>query len=374
MLIDRTLITLIKEKLLGEPKVIILYGPRQSGKTYLLNEISGQETRKVLFVRGDDIQIQKIFSVPDYSSLKSFVGDTPILIIDEAQKIENVGASLKLLFDSQPIHIIASGSASFDLANKLAEPMTGRATTFTLYPLALGELEMPFGLEEKLPDLLRFGMYPKVHTLATEKEKEEYLYDIINSYLYQDLLSFGEIKKPKKIIDLLSLLALQIGSEVNIHELSNKLLLDRVTIEKYLDILEKMFIIINLRGFSRNLRKEITKMSKYYFVDLGLRNALIRNFNTLDLRNDGGACFENFAVIEKIKSLINKRDFANWYFWRTYDQKEIDLIEEKDGKLQAFEFKLGAGKVAKTTKEEFLKTYPNSQFTLVTPRNLMASL
>lgn len=365
MLIDRTLITLIKEKLLGEPKVIILYGPRQSGKTYLLNEISGQETRKVLFVRGDDIQIQKIFSVPDYSSLKSFVGDTPILIIDEAQKIENVGASLKLLFDSQPIHIIASGSASFDLA---------RATTFTLYPLALGELEMPFGLEEKLPDLLRFGMYPKVHTLATEKEKEEYLYDIINSYLYQDLLSFGEIKKPKKIIDLLSLLALQIGSEVNIHELANKLLLDRVTIEKYLDILEKMFIIINLRGFSRNLRKEITKMSKYYFVDLGLRNALIRNFNTLDLRNDGGACFENFAVIEKIKSLTNKRDFANWYFWRTYDQKEIDLIEEKDGKLQAFEFKLGDGKVAKTTKEEFLKTYPNSQFTLVTPRNLMASL
>lgn len=375
MLIDRTLTRLIKDKLVGEPKVIVLYGPRQSGKTVLLNEIVRSENqRKTLFLRGDDIRIQEIFSKPDYEALRSFIGKVPILIIDEAQKIENIGSSLKLIFDSKPIHILVSGSASFDLANKLAEPMTGRATFFTLYPLSI--LELPeerriYGVQKYLPELLLFGMYPKVHTLVAQKEKEEYLYDIVNTYLYQDLLSFHEIKKPKKILDLLSLLALQIGSEVNIQEISKRLMIDRQTVEKYLDILEKMFIIINLRGFSRNLRKEIFKTSKYFFVDLGLRNALIRNFNPLELRNDAGAMFENFAVLERMKALGNRREFANWYFWRTYDQKEIDLIEERGGKLEAFEFKLTPKvNLLTTAGKEFMKIYEGSIFNTISPGTL----
>jgi len=213
-------------------------------------------------------------------------------------------------------------------------------------------------------------MYPKIHTLSGQKEKEEYLYDIINTYLYQDLLSFQDIKKPKKIFDLLSLLSLQLGSEVSVDELSRNLFLHRSTVEKYLDILEKMFIIINIRGFSRNLRKEISKTSKYYFTDLGLRNAIIRNFNPLKLRPDAGALFENFGILERIKLLSNTKKHANFYFWRTYDQKEIDFIEERGGKLNAFEFKFGGDKIPRATKKEFLKTYPQSDLKLINRENI----
>lgn len=373
MLIDRSLTTLIKNKLAGEPKVIVLYGPRQSGKTVLLNEIAGGENRKKLSLKGEDVRVQEIFSVPRYDTLKSYIGEIEVLIIDEAQQIDNIGSSLKLIFDSSPIHIIVSGSASFDLANKLAEPMTGRATFFTLYPLSLSELpheKTMFGLDKILSELLVFGLYPKIHTLESVVEKQDYLYDVINTYLYKDLLSFNEIKKPKKILDLLSLLALQIGSEVNIWELSKQLLLDRQTVEKYLDVLEKMFVVINLRGFSRNLRKEITKTSKYYFVDLGLRNALIRNFNPINVRNDVGSLFENFCILERMKFLSNQRKPANYYFWRTYDQKEIDFIEERDGKLFATEFKFEDGKTPEATKKEFLKTYQHSDLTLINRENI----
>lgn len=373
MLIDRSLTTLIKNKLAGEPKVIVLYGPRQSGKTVLLNEIAGGENRKKLSLKGEDVRVQEIFSVPRYDTLKSYIGEIEVLIIDEAQQIDNIGSSLKLIFDSTPIHIIVSGSASFDLANKLAEPMTGRATFFTLYPLSLSELpheKTMFGLDKILSELLVFGLYPKIHTLESVVEKQDYLYDVINTYLYKDLLSFNEIKKPKKILDLLSLLALQIGSEVNIWELSKQLLLDRQTVEKYLDVLEKMFVVINLRGFSRNLRKEITKTSKYYFVDLGLRNALIRNFNPINVRNDVGSLFENFCILERMKFLSNQRKPANYYFWRTYDQKEIDFIEERDGKLFATEFKFEDGKTPEATKKEFLKTYQHSDLTLINRENI----
>ena len=213
-------------------------------------------------------------------------------------------------------------------------------------------------------------MYPKIHVLASDGEREDYLYDVVNTYLYNDLLVFKDIKKPKKILDLLGLLAFQIGSEVNIEELARNLLLNRETVEKYLDVLEKMFVVVNLRGFSRNLRKEITKTSKYYFVDLGLRNAIIRNFNTFDLRNDIGACYENFCMIERMKFLGNQKKHASFSFWRTYDQKEIDLIEEKDGKLSAFEFKYGDARLSRAAKNEFLETYENSTFEVITPENL----
>jgi len=376
MLINRVITKLILDKLAGEPRVIVLYGPRQSGKTVILHEITDRERKngkETLFLKGDDIRVQEVFSIADYDKISTFIGDPRLLIIDEAQKIENIGSSLKLLFDSRPIHIIASGSASLDLANKINEPLTGGATFFTAYPLSVNETryEMPnFSLSSRLEEFLRFGMYPKIHILSGEKEKEEYLYDVINTYLYQDLLSFEDIKKPKKILDLLSLLSLQLGSEVRLDELSRNLSLHRSTIEKYLDILEKMFIIINIRGFSRNLRKEISKTSKYYFTDLGLRNAIIRNFNPLKLRADGGALFENFGILERIKFLSNMKKHASFYFWRTYDQKEIDLIEEKDGKLNAFKFKFGDGKIPTATKSEFLKTYPQSEFKLINKENI----
>lgn len=376
MLINRVITKLILDKLAGEPRVIILYGPRQSGKTVILHEIADRERKngkETLFLKGDDIRVQEVFSIANYDKISKFIGDPRILIIDEAQKIENIGSSLKLLFDSRPIHIIASGSASFDLANKINEPLTGRATFFTAYPLSIDETRYGrpnFSLSSRLEDFMRFGMYPKVHILSGEKEKEEYLYDIISTYLYQDMLSFEDIKKPKKILDLLSLLSLQLGSEVSLDELSRNLSLHRSTIEKYLDVLEKMFIITNIRGFSRNLRKEISKTSKYYFTDLGLRNAIIRNFNPLKLRTDAGALFENFGILEKIKLLSNTKKHANFYFWRTYDQKEIDLIEERDGKLHASEFKFGEGKIPKATKVEFLKTYPHSILKLINRENI----
>lgn len=374
MIIDRTILTPIKKVLSGEPKIIVVYGPRQAGKTTLLAEITKSEKRKVHSFSGDDLLTQDLFSVPRLDYLENTVGDAQVIVIDEAQKIDNIGQSLKLLYDNHPRVILATGSSSFHLANKLAESMTGRATFFTLYPLAVSELpreEIMFGLDKNLSELLRFGMYPKVHMMNSRDQKEIYLLDIINTYLYQDLLSFEGIRKPKKIIDLLSLLAFQIGSEVSIHELSQNLSLSNIIVEKYLDVLEKMFIVINLRGFSRNLRKEVTKTSKYYFVDLGLRNALIRNFNPLNLRDDVGGLFENFCVIERMKALSNKRKPANYYFWRTYDQKEIDLIEERDGKLRAVEFKFSPKqKVRKSVAEEFKKTYAGSTFESVSPETL----
>lgn len=370
MLIDRSLLPFIEKQLKGEPKIVLLYGPRQAGKTTLINQIiKGKEG--VVSLTGDDIRTQELFSVANLGQLRSGVGGAKILVIDEAQRIVNIGLSLKLLFDDHQFPIIASGSSSLDLANKVNEPLTGRAVIFRLYPLSF--LEIPVILPDilaisRLEEYLRFGMYPKVITTMGEKEKQKYLQDLVNLYLYKDILTFETVRKPKKVIDLLSLLALQIGSEVSIPELAQNLSLSRIIVEKYLDLLEKMFVIVNVRGFSRNLRKEISKTSKYYFVDLGLRNALIQNFNPLKIRNDTGAMFENFCIIERIKAMENRQRTANYYFWRTYDQKEIDLVEEREGKLFTYEFKWSTKeKPAGSGVREFLKTYKGSVHTQVNP-------
>jgi len=372
MLIKRNIFSYIHKEVGAEPKIIIIYGPRQSGKTTLINQILEQIKIPYVYLNGDDLRTREIFGVTDLGKLKKIVGDNKLLVIDEAQRITNIGLTLKLIFDHYKIHIIASGSSSFDLANKINEPLTGRTATFTLYPISYEEIPIiapTISNSERLEEFLRFGMYPKVLNLSSQTEKENYLYEFINNYLYYDIVSFENIRKPKKIIDLLSLLALQIGSEVSIMELARHLSLSKLIVEKYLDILEKMFVIINIRGFSRNLRKEISKTSKYYFVDLGLRNALIRNFNPLDLRSDGGSLFENFAIVERMKKSFNKRVYANFYFWRTYDQKEIDLIEEKDGVIKAFEFKQKIKDIFWKASKEFLKNYKNSKFYLINPSN-----
>lgn len=373
MLIKRDLLSFLSGQLANEPKIILLYGARQVGKTTLITQlVEGKDG--VILLTGDDVRTQSLFSVANLDQLQGGVGDAKILVIDEAQRIPNIGLSLKLLYDDKPFPIIASGSSSFDLANKVNEPLTGRAVIFCLYPLSL--LEIPVNLPDtsatvNFEKYLRFGMYPKVVTTVGDLEKEKYLNDLVNLYLYKDILTFENVRKPKKVIDLLSLLALQIGSEVSILELAQNLSLSKIVVEKYLDLLEKMFVIVNIRGFSRNLRKEISKTSKYYFVDLGLRNALIQNFNPLDIRNDTGAMFENFCIIERIKALANQQQSANHYFWRTYDQKEIDLVEERSGKLATFEFKWSTNEKPPTSgAHEFLATYPQSTHKQITPLQL----
>lgn len=374
MIIKRILVNEILKQLQKEPKIIVIYGPRQSGKTTLIKQLLAQTGQTCPILNGDDFRTQNLL-VPNLAVLKKTVGNNKLVVIDEAQRITNIGLILKLLYDALNITIIASGSASFDLANKINEPLTGRAAMFTLYPLSVSEIpvELPdISTKPRLEEFLLFGMYPKIITLITEEDKSNYLNDYISNYLYKDILSFENIRKPKKVIDLLSLLALQIGNEVSIQELAQNLSVSKIIVEKYLDLLEKMFIIINIRGFSRNLRKEISKTSKYYFVDLGLRNALIRNFNPLLLRSDKGAMFENFCIIERIKSFANKRGAANYYFWRTYDQKEIDLIEEREGQLFGFEFKYSKDKTK--IPQEFLQTYPNSQVTIINQDNYLEFL
>jgi len=373
MEIERSLLSFILKELQSEPKTIILYGPRQAGKTTLIQQALAQTDLPRVQLNGDDLRTQELLGRADLDRLETVVGANRLLVIDEAQRIENIGLTLKLIFDHYKIHIIASGSASFDLANKVNEPLTGRSATFTLYPFSYNELPVvpPVASNsERMEEFLRFGMYPKATLARSQEDKEHYLYDLINNYLYRDILTFEQIRKPKKVIDLLALLALQIGSEVSTAELASHLSMSKISVEKYLDLLEKMFVIVNLRGFSRNLRNEISKTSKYYFWDLGFRNALIRNFNPLALRSDVGALFENFAIVERMKLFAHRRLYANFYFWRTYEQKEIDLIEEREGKLMAFEFKWKDGQGSTKAANEFMGAYQNSQYQVITQANL----
>lgn len=379
MLISRFIKPKVEKALIEAKKeVIIVYGPRQAGKTTLINSIikdldkNGNQTGLFL---GDDLFAQDLFSRNDLEALKRAVSGRKMLVIDEAQRIENIGLTLKLIVDNLPVKILVSGSSSFELANKVSEPLTGRTRTFWLYPLSYAEVAEKYRTtlaSTILEEMLRFGMYPKTHTLESYSEKENYLYEYVNNYLYKDVLNFEKVRKPKKVVDLLALLALQIGKEVSIAELAQNLAMSRKTVENYLDILEKMFVLVNLRGFSRNLRKEIYKTSKYYFIDVGLRNALIRNFNPLKLRPDAGELFENWFIIEKIKAASNFSRPANFYFWRTYDQQEIDLIEERKGKLTGYECKL-SGKKIKPPKD-WLKSYENAGFKAVNINNFFEYL
>lgn len=372
MMFQRTITHQMRDGL-GKPgTAMILYGPRQAGKTTLVKQLLQEIPDAVVFI-GDDLYTQSLLARHELAHLNRIVGDATTIFIDEAQRIENIGLTLKLLVDHLPVTVIASGSASFELADRLSEPLTGRARTFHLHPLAWEEVAAKYRMiapETALEDVLRFGMYPRVHSLESNQEKEEYLYNYINSYLYRDLLEFEQIKKPKKVVDLLTLLAHQIGKEVAISELSKSLGLSQKTVDNYLDILDKMFVLINIRGFSRNLRKEVTKTSRYYFVDVGVRNALIRSFVPLSVRNDVGELFENWFVMERIKQANNQRRFTGFYFWRTYDQHEIDLVEELDGRLLGFECKWAPKSRVKVPKD-WLQNYPEAVFKAVSRGNWM---
>ncbi|MFH1564647.1 MAG: ATP-binding protein [bacterium] len=374
MLIKRQAYNLLKEKL-QENKVVLLYGPRRVGKTTLLEQIKEELKNKenIKFVTGENLIIKNELSAQSIEKLKNFIGDSSLLIIDEAQKIPEIGLNLKLIVDHIPkIKVIASGSASFALAQKVGEPLTGRKKTVHLYPVSVKEIidfKDKTYYKEIFESYLIFGGYPELFSLKSEKNKREYLGELISSYLFRDIFEIEQVKNPKKITDLLTLIAFQIGKEVSLTELGNSLDLHADTAGRYLDLMEKAFILVNIRGFSRNLRKEIAKTSRYYFYDNGIRNALINNFNSLNLRNDVGQLWENFIVMERLKKQNYKQIFSNNYFWRTYDQKEIDWVEERDGKLFGYEIKWGDKKVKEP--KIWKETYNNAEFQVINQENYL---
>ncbi len=360
-------------KKLQTKRAVILYGPRRVGKTTLVKEIINEINGQYLFLNGEVRSNQEWLSSQEVDIFKRYIGNNKFLIIDEAQKIDQIGLNLKLIIDHfENIKILATGSSSFELANQIGEPLVGRKWQFTLYPISQLELQKYENLSETKNNLdlrIIYGSYPEIINAKTNQDREDILNELIDSYLYRDLLEFDEIKKSQKIIDILKNLAFQIGSEVSLQELSISTGLNLRTVEKYLDLLEKTFVIKRVYGFSRNLRKEIAKMSRFYFYDIGIRNAIIQNFNKLDLRNDLGQLWENYLFMERLKRNSYKNIHSNIYFWRTYDQKEIDLIEEREGKLFAYEIKWNKNK-AKIPKE-FLETYKNSEFKIINQENYL---
>jgi len=343
-------------------KVIVLYGTRRAGKTTLVQHIMDKHsTLSTKYFNCEDLITQQQLGTTNSEALYNVLGKHDLVIMDEAQYIEKIGLTLKIINDTYPhIQIIATGSSSFDIANKLGEPLVGRSRNFTLYPFSLKELNYDFiKLDSNLDNILRFGLYPTV-VEKTEEEAKEELMNLLNGYLYKDILELEGIKHSKTLIELLKALSLQVGNEVSYSELANKLGISVNTVIRYIDLFEKCFIIFTLSAFSRNLRNEVgIKSKKIYFYDLGVRNVIINNFSPLDMRNDVGALWENFCIVELIKKKANSRLFTNNYFWRTYSQQEVDFIEEYDGKLHAYEFKYNEKAKVKIPKI-FTETYDAS--------------
>lgn len=322
-------------------RAIILYGPRQVGKTTLLKKIISQLNVPYLLLNGDEPDVRNNFLNITSTQLRLMIGNAKVVIIDEAQRIENIGICLKLIIDQiDGVQVIATGSSAFELSNKINEPLTGRKIEFNLYPMAYDELKTHFGyLEETryLEHRLIYGSYPAIiNNIGSEKEL---LLSLSDSYLYKDLLAYDGIKKPSVLVKLLSALAFQIGQEVSYNEISQLVGADKNTVEKYIDLLEKAYVIFKLNAFSRNVRNELKKAKKIYFYDNGIRNAIIGMFLPLSQRNDEGALWENYLISERLKKNNHTNNYAKSYFWRTVQQQEIDYLEEKDGAFEAFEFK-----------------------------------
>ena len=353
-------------------KVTVIYGPRRVGKTTLLNSFLTQTNLKYKLDSGDNIRTQQILSSQDFKQILSYVEGYELLAIDEAQNIPNIGMGLKIIVDQVPgIKVIVTGSSSFELAGQVGEPLTGRKFTLTLFPLAQSELLSTynkFELRERLADFLVFGSYPEVMLAGTNQARIDVLTEIANAYLLKEILTFDRVKSSRTLLDLLKLLSFQVGSEVSLNELATQLGVDTKTVQRYLDLLEKAFVIIRLGGLSRNLRQEIRNKYKYYFMDIGIRNAVIAQFNSLDMRNDIGALWENFMVVERLKFRTYNPLYANMYFWRTYDQQEIDLVEERGGNLYGYEFKWSLNKRI-TSPVSWSNAYPDASFLVVTPEN-----
>lgn len=373
--IERALLKVLQSKV-EAGKVVVLLGARRVGKTELLKRfLSDFNSEDFLFLNGEDQNTADVLATNSVANYARLLNTKTILVIDEAQKVPEIGSKLKLIVDSFPnVKVIATGSSVFDLTQKMGEPLVGRQKQLRLFPLAQCEYKTYENLLESTENLekrLILGSYPELEHIANWEDKADYLEGIVNDYLLRDVLAFNSIRKADKILDLLRLIALQIGKEVSIDELANSLQgISRNTIETYLDLLEKVFVIYKVNGFSRNLRKEVTKSSRWYFYDNGIRNAVIRNFTKLNLRMDKGELWENYVMAERLKFNAYSNRRTSMYFWRTYDQQEIDLIEVENGNLKAFEFKWSTQKQPRAPLG-WTKNYPDSTFEIINPRNYL---
>lgn len=370
-MIPRTIDKQIIDRLDNSDKIIVLYGARQVGKTTLINSILKERKEKILSINADQIKYRDVLSSADLNQLKRLVAGYDLLFIDEAQRVSNIGLNLKILHDNLPwLKIIATGSSSFELANKISEPLTGRIWTYTLFPISVlewKELLNPFEIDERVSEFITYGMYPEIFSYENEMDKMDYLKELIHSFLYKDLLDLSQIKNSGKIFDLLRLLAHQIGSTVSYNELGQKLGLSTDTVISYIDLLEKVFVIYRMPGFSKNLRKEITKNKKIFFYDLGVRNAILEDFTLPNKRPDIGHLWENFIISERLKRNDYLRAHLNSFFWRTYTGAELDYVEQGSGKLSGFEIKWG-DRVSKVPKS-WNENYPESEFQTINPGN-----
>ncbi len=370
-MIERTITKNLK-KALFKGKAILLIGPRQVGKTTLLHFIANEYKKPYLWLNADESDIALKLENTTSTELKALIGQNKLVIVDEAQVIKNIGKTLKLITDSlKDVQVIATGSSAFELRNKMNEPLTGRKNEFNLYPITIAEMNANHGeLAEGrlLEHRLIYGFYPEVINNIGEEQKT--LRDLSGSYLYKDLLMIDGIKKASMLDKLLQALALQLGNEVSYTELAQLLGgVDPATVEKYIDLLEKSFVVFKLPALSRNHRNEIKKGKKIYFWDNGIRNAIIKNFQPLELRTDKGALWENFLISERLKQNSYNGNWVNSYFWRTFDGSEIDYIEEKDGKMSAYEFKWNAEKKKVKFPGAFSGSYENSEFRVIDKNN-----
>lgn len=363
------------ETSISKKRALVIYGPRRVGKTTLLEEYLEKQRqvsgKNIAYFTGDDIRIRELFFSQARDDILDFSLPYGIIAIDEAQQIKEIGLGIKMIIDAHPEkEIILTGSSSFDLSSQIGEPLTGRHFTLTLLPLSQREMAANrFELKNSLEDFLVYGTYPEILHSENDAQKERILNELVSSYLYKDVLALDKIKSPELLKDIAKMLAFQIGQEVSLNEIAVSLKTDVKTVSRYLDLLEKMFVIRKARGFSRNLRNEITKKSKYYFLDLGVRNAIIGQFSKLNLRNDIGALWENFIFMELCKqSAINDLP-DNYYFWRTHTGAEIDIIKESRGKISAIECKWN-NKKARVPKL-WQKNYPDADFQIITKNNYL---
>ena len=358
------------ESFIGRGKAIIIYGARQVGKSTLLHSLFDNRDG-VLWMNGDDLDIQRLFGDITSTRLRSIIGNNRWLIIDEAQRIRDIGLRLKLVTDQMPdVQVIATGSSSFQLAAGVQESLTGRKREFLMLPLSYQEMASHSGLlneHRMIPHRMVYGFYPEVVT--SPGEECEVLQELSDSYLYKDILALESINKSDKVVKLLQALAYQIGEQVSFNEVGQLIGLDPKTVEKYVCILEQNYVIFRLASFSRNLRNELKKSRKIYFWDLGIRNAVISNFQMVENRTDTGALWENFVIAERMKMLNNRHITASSWFWRTQQQNEIDYIEERGGHLQAVELKWSTSKAKVKEPEAFRRGYPDAGFSVITPDN-----
>lgn len=352
-------------------KIVILLGARQVGKTTLLKSLFDSDS--ILWLNGDELDVQNLFETLSAQRFKVYLGTKKIVVIDEAQRISNIGLRLKVLADSLPdLQIFATGSSSFDFANNVNEPLTGRKRELHLFPLSFEELVNHSDLlteKRMIPHRLVFGSYPEVVT--SQGNEIEVLKELSQSYLYKDILTFEKIRRSDRLVKLLQALAWQIGSQVSYNELAQTCSMDAKTVEHYINILEQAFIVFRLGTFSRNLRNELKNSRKVYFYDNGIRNAIIANFSPIENRNDAGALWENYVISERIKKLSYDGSFTNSWFWRTKEQQEVDYIEEKDGNFCAYDFKWSDISAKKARLPlTFSRSYPEASFSVISPQNV----